>query len=118
MPERPGLSSSSCSPRYSPLAYVRDRLREARGNVTQAEVARRMGVTQTAISYWESGQRDIGLDELADFALATCKPVEFFLPPPQPEGDSQPTDDWVAGFEAAMDRVRDLTMKIPVGGHR
>lgn len=41
--------------------------REARG-WTQGELAKRLGRTQTAVSYWESGQRGLSLDDLVDLA--------------------------------------------------
>jgi Zn-dependent peptidase ImmA (M78 family)/DNA-binding XRE family transcriptional regulator len=43
--------------------------REARG-WTQGELAARLGRTQTAISYWESGRRGLSLDDLVEVAGA------------------------------------------------
>ena len=86
-------SNTSIQPQLS--TYVRGRLRIARTEfeLTQAQVAERMGVTQTAVSYWESGERQIGLDELLDFAVATNQPVEFFLPSPEPPQTGIPALD-------------------------
>lgn len=38
-------------------------------NITQAELAQKLGCTQRSISYWESGRRDIPFDKL----LEICK---------------------------------------------
>jgi len=43
--------------------------REARG-WTQGDLAKRLGRTQTAVSYWESGQRGLSIDDLVDLAHA------------------------------------------------
>jgi transcriptional regulator with XRE-family HTH domain len=65
-------------------ARVAARLRAARETaaLTQSDLADRLNVTQTAVSYWESGQRSISLDDLgrcADalgvgFHLLCCDP--------------------------------------------
>jgi Zn-dependent peptidase ImmA (M78 family)/DNA-binding XRE family transcriptional regulator len=62
------------------------RIREARegAGLTQSELARRMGRTQTAVSYWESGKRLPGMDDLIDLAVALSRDVLYFLPPDQP----------------------------------
>jgi transcriptional regulator with XRE-family HTH domain len=41
-------------------------VRELRGPDTQMEFAAKLGRTQTAVSYWESGRRVPALDDLAD----------------------------------------------------
>lgn len=38
--------------------------------ISQAEVAARLGVTQTAVSYWESGNRQVSLDDYVAWAAA------------------------------------------------
>ena len=92
-------------------AHVRSRLVEARNaaSLTQQEVAERMGVTQATVSRWESGDRDLGVVELDAFALATCQPLEFFLPPSEP-----PTSDHAAKMAVvsaeAYDDLRDAAM--------
>ncbi len=58
-------------------------MREEAG-FTQAELATRMGRTQTAISYWESGKRLPGLDDLIDLSVAVGQDVSYLLPPEQP----------------------------------
>jgi Zn-dependent peptidase ImmA (M78 family) len=44
----------------------------------------RLGRTQTAVSYWESGKRLPGLDDIIDLAAALGKDTFFFLPPAEP----------------------------------
>lgn len=41
-----------------------------RRNLTQVELARAVGVSQTAISYWESGHRSLTVEQLAALAAA------------------------------------------------
>ena len=44
-------------------------LRQQHG-ISQAELANRLGVTQTAVSYWETGRRQPGLDDVERWAAA------------------------------------------------
>lgn len=64
-------------------AWVAHRIREAREQLglSQAELARRLDRTQTAISLWESGKRTAGLDDLIDIADALDLDVSMFFPP-------------------------------------
>jgi Zn-dependent peptidase ImmA (M78 family)/DNA-binding XRE family transcriptional regulator len=64
-------------------AWVARRIREAREQLglSQAELARRLDRTQTAISLWESGKRTAGLDDLIDIADALDLDVSTLLPP-------------------------------------
>lgn len=73
-------------PKSDMSAWLAVRIREAReeAGLTQAELAARMGRTQTAISYWESGKRQPGLDDLIDLSVAVSKDVYYFLPPVDP----------------------------------
>jgi Zn-dependent peptidase ImmA (M78 family)/DNA-binding XRE family transcriptional regulator len=63
--------------------WVALRVRESRENLrlSQAQLAERLGRTQTAISLWESGKRTPGLDDLIDIADALGVEVSRFLPP-------------------------------------
>ncbi|MGI8998814.1 MAG: ImmA/IrrE family metallo-endopeptidase [Candidatus Limnocylindria bacterium] len=54
--------------------------REQRG-WSQRELAVRLGRTQTAVSYWESGKRKPDIDDLLDLADALDEDVSYFLPP-------------------------------------
>ena len=59
--------------------------REAAG-LTQEELAGKLGVTQTAVSYWESGKRDLGVADLERIAFALGVRAWTLLPVPhQPE---------------------------------
>ena len=53
--------------------------RQARG-WSQNDLASQLGRTQTAISYWESGKRTPGLDDLLDLATTLQRDVSYFLP--------------------------------------
>jgi transcriptional regulator with XRE-family HTH domain len=52
-----------------------------RRNWSQAELARRLGRTQTSLSYWESGKRTPALDDLLELATVLDVDVEAFIPP-------------------------------------
>jgi len=57
------------------------RLRQARtaAGLTQVEVARRLGKTQSFVSKCESGERRVDVVELADLARLYRKPVTWFV---------------------------------------
>jgi transcriptional regulator with XRE-family HTH domain len=78
--------TSPASPKPETSAWISARVREAReaAGLTQAELATRLGRTQTAVSYWEAGKRLPGLDDIIDLAGAVGKDAFFFLPPPEP----------------------------------
>lgn len=48
--------------------------------LSQAELGARLGVTATAVNYYEKGKRKISIDDIYRLAAALEKPVEFFLP--------------------------------------
>jgi transcriptional regulator with XRE-family HTH domain len=58
-------------------------LREFRDAVSMSrmELAQRAGCTDTAIRFWETGQRQIGAAYLARIADALDRPIEEFLQP-------------------------------------
>lgn len=62
-------------------AFVRDRIKTERScrGWSQADLAARTGVSQAAISYWENGRRDPGLDDLEAVARAFDVPVARLL---------------------------------------
>lgn len=63
-------------------AWIARRIREARSERgwSQEQLAQRLRRTQTAVSYWESGKRSPGLDDLMDVAEALGRPVDYFIP--------------------------------------
>jgi Zn-dependent peptidase ImmA (M78 family)/DNA-binding XRE family transcriptional regulator len=67
-------------------AWIARRIREAReeAGLTQAELATRLDRTQTSVSYWESGKRVPGIDDLVEVSVAVGKGVHYFLPLEEP----------------------------------
>lgn len=65
--------------------WVAQAIRTAReqNGWSQGELARRLGRTQTSVSYWESGKRTPGLDDIVELATLMGKDVADFLPPAQ-----------------------------------
>jgi Zn-dependent peptidase ImmA (M78 family)/DNA-binding XRE family transcriptional regulator len=59
------------------------RIKEARlaRGWSQADLAKRLGRTQTALSLWESGKRVPGLDDLMDISRALDFELAYFFPP-------------------------------------
>lgn len=47
--------------------------------LSQAELGAKLGVTATAVNYYEKGKRKISIDDLYRLAAALKKPVDFFL---------------------------------------
>jgi transcriptional regulator with XRE-family HTH domain len=60
---------------------VANRIRAARqdADLTQAELAERVGVPQSSVSRWESGEVDPTTGKLAQIAHATGKPFAWFF---------------------------------------
>jgi transcriptional regulator with XRE-family HTH domain len=58
-----------------------ERLKSARraAELTQTEVAKRLGRAQSFVAKCESGERRVDAVELAQFAKVYRKPVEFFV---------------------------------------
>lgn len=58
-----------------------ERLKQARldAGLSQEEVARRLGISQSIVSRAESGDRRVDVIELLAFAELYCKPLEFFI---------------------------------------
>lgn len=63
-------------------ASVGQRIRAGREALgwTQSDLADRLGCTQTAVSYWESGRRGLSLDDLVDVARVLGVPAAELLP--------------------------------------
>jgi Zn-dependent peptidase ImmA (M78 family)/DNA-binding XRE family transcriptional regulator len=86
-----------------PAQQIGRRLKAARqrAHVSQAELAARLEVTQTAVSYWEAGRRLPGVDDLMKIAEFLDAPLTDLLP-----GDSE-RRPLGAVLRAAADQVQD-----------
>lgn len=62
--------------------YVAEAIKSAREieELTQEQLAARLGVTQACISYWETERRTPGIDELVAVARATNTRLSWFIP--------------------------------------
>lgn len=58
---------------------VADRLKEARGGLTQTLVAKTLGISQAVLSKIESGSREPTAAELSNFASLYKKPIAYFF---------------------------------------
>lgn len=63
---------------------ARVRAARERAGLTQEELAAQVGVTQTAVSYWEAGKRGLDLFDLLRVAGAVGVPAAALLPSPSP----------------------------------
>ena len=63
------------------LHSVGTRIRKARKvkRFTQAEVAKKLGVTQAAVSHWERGKADVGIDQLNRLATMLSVPLRSLI---------------------------------------
>lgn len=63
-------------------AWVGRRIKEAResSGQTQGDLADLLGISQTAISYWEAGKRAPGLDDIVRLANALQREPSYFFP--------------------------------------
>lgn len=82
---------------------VGQRIRDEReaADLSQAELAERLGCTQTAISYWESGSRVLRVDDLINVARALGVPPSALLP-----DDDMPPDEDHTGPHVTSGAVR------------
>ena len=67
-------------PQQSDVSSLIRQARKAAG-LSQADVASRLGVTQTCISYWESGQRSIHACDLPRLAGVLGVETAALVPP-------------------------------------
>jgi repressor LexA len=72
-------------------ALIGDRIKKAREEkfISQAELGARLGVTATAINYYEKGKRKINIEDLFRLAAALLKPVDYFLFGPGQKGNDK-----------------------------
>ena len=81
-PGAPATAEDRGEQYYAALAHVGERVRSARQSalLTQEMLADTLGVTQTAVSYWEAGKRDMGVADLLRIAEACRAPASSLLP--------------------------------------
>ncbi|MCG0278491.1 MAG: helix-turn-helix domain-containing protein [Thermanaeromonas sp.] len=63
--------------------YLGQKIRAARNEagLTQAELASYLGITPTALNYYEAGKRQVPIHILETIALILGKPIHYFLGP-------------------------------------
>ena len=87
------------------------RLREARERLglTQAQVARQIGKTPTAVSYWEGGQRTPDLDDIVALGgILSIGPNDLLRPAPQVIARAEAAALNMDDVSAAVDRALNL----------
>ena len=77
----------------------RMRLARLRAGMTQEDLGGKLGVTQTAVSYWEAARRDMGIGDLLRIAEACGVPASSLLPP---EHRESPGTDGADGYFAEI----------------
>jgi transcriptional regulator with XRE-family HTH domain len=80
------------------LNYLRNK-----NNITQLEMAKICNCTQRAISYWESGKRDIPIDKLIDLCKFFKVDPNFFLQPEESQKDE---------IEKIWDEIRKIKRRL------
>jgi Zn-dependent peptidase ImmA (M78 family)/DNA-binding XRE family transcriptional regulator len=97
VPSNPGPSDTA--------ALVGEKIRLAReaAGLKQGELAARLRRTPTALSYWESGKRLPGIDDLYSIASELGREVSEFFPPPPKE--RQPIAAILRAVSEQMDSV-------------
>jgi repressor LexA len=95
--------------------YVRigEKIKKAREEqrLSQADLGSMLGVTATAINYYEKGKRKINIDDLFKLARATGKPLEYFLE----DGAGRSAEQAVRHRAEKLEAVFDL-VEVPVIG--
>jgi transcriptional regulator with XRE-family HTH domain len=136
MTEQPeALEVKDGSDEEAVLAEVGERVKLARqsASMTQTLLAEVLSVTPTAISYWESGKRDMGVAGLLRIAEACRVPVSSLLPSgpapdPEPSGrygrvempGYRENEGWITeetrfGLQVAVVRDREGTETAAIG---
>lgn len=65
-----------------PIAFMRDRIKEALGNMSFATAALRSGgrLTKSSLHNWVAGKTVPGMDDLIEVAAMTGRDLSFFIP--------------------------------------
>ncbi len=56
-----------------------ERIKEARGTMTQRDLADKLGVDPISVSRWERGVVELTVRRVRQISEATGKPLEFFV---------------------------------------
>ena len=96
------MSSSSAE-----TAQIGRRIAAAREGLglTQAELARAIGVDRTAIAKIETGRRKVSASELVRMATALDRPIDWFIVESPPAVVSRRHDPAAGGLSKALDRT-------------
>jgi predicted nucleotidyltransferase/DNA-binding XRE family transcriptional regulator len=95
-------------------------LRDARraAGLTQAELARRAGLTQSVISAYESGRREPALSTLSRLVEATGAALRVQVQPPDGEARGLPSTERGQVIQRSRQRVREVAAKHGAGNLR
>ena len=66
------------SERYKRIGMKIKQAREEK-EMSQAELARLLGKSDTTVTYWESGKRKVTIDDLEQIAVYLDKPFDYFV---------------------------------------
>ena len=96
------------------LTDVGANIRAARraADMTQEDLAARLGCTQTAVSYWEAGKRDPGIPDLLRIAVALGVTAASLLPDTAPPAAEQAAQGRLARVDGGHEFGRDVSVKI------
>jgi transcriptional regulator with XRE-family HTH domain len=108
----------SAVPRASQILLVGQKIRQIRKSrhLTQAELASRIGVTQSDLSRMENGEYKVGLDTLFKILQVFELSMSHFFEEPSPEsaapretaGEAAPFEDWAALPDETRREVREF----------
>lgn len=101
------------------LARVGARIAAARTHalMTQSMLGDALGVTQTAVSYWEAGKRDMGVADLLRIAEACGTPASSLLPAEHREAPGTVSGDGYFAKIAFMGRIEHVGYVTQVTKH-
>ena len=103
----------SAVPRASQILLVGQKIRQIRKSrhLTQADLASRIGVTQSDLSRMENGEYKVGLDTLFRILQVFEVSMSNFFEEPAvaaPAPDTAPFEDWAALPEESRREVREF----------
>jgi transcriptional regulator with XRE-family HTH domain len=104
----------SAVPRASQILLVGQKIRQIRKSrhLTQADLAARIGVTQSDLSRMENGEYKVGLDTLFKILMVFELSVSHFFEEPSAEAavprDVAPFEDWAALPDETRREVREF----------